>query len=116
MLSMELYMNDNLIEYPDRIKQTCNFTGLVYGKITPTDIDGCIEYKNKAYVFIEVKTGAKEPPFGQKLALERLVRDTAGKNKTSVAIIVEHDKLDCKDDIMVADCLVRSFYLSSDLI
>ena len=32
-----------------------DFTGLRWGKITPTDIDGFVEIRDKAYVFIEVK-------------------------------------------------------------
>ena len=47
------YQNNNrgVIQNRDRKKQIIDFSGLKYGKITPTDIDGLIEYKDKAMMF-----------------------------------------------------------------
>ena len=36
----------------DRLR---DFSGLRYGRITPTDIDAFMEFGNKAFVFIEAK-------------------------------------------------------------
>lgn len=106
-------MNRGEIQHIARAQQINSFKDLQYGKITPTDIDGIIEYKNKAYIFIEVKYGDKDLPFGQRLALERLVKDTA-VNKKSIAIVCEHYIDDTRKQIDVADCNVRELYLSGE--
>lgn len=61
-----------------------------YGKITPTDIDGLIEYQNKAYILLEAKSGDAPTPYGQKLALERMCDDLQ-KIKPTLLIFVHHD-------------------------
>ena len=52
-----IYTDDNRgkILYPERRQQIIDFGGLRYGNSTPTDIDGFIEYKDKARVLIEIK-------------------------------------------------------------
>lgn len=80
------------------------------GKLSATDIDGLIEYKNKAYIFLELKYHGKELPFGQKLALERLVVDTGKAGKYSVALVIDHEVQDTNQNIIVADCYVREVY------
>jgi len=37
------------IEHRDRARQIRDFSNLRYGNITPTDIDGLIEYQNKCF-------------------------------------------------------------------
>lgn len=56
-------------EFATRIK---DFSGLRFGAITPTDIDGFIDFQNKAFVFIEIKYGYHYLLYGQSLALKRL--------------------------------------------
>ena len=97
-------MNRGEIINIERARQINNFKNMRYGKITPTDMDGLIEYHNKAYVFIEVKYGDKDLPFGQRLALERLVKDTSSKDKQSIAIVCEHQVDNTENQIDVADC------------
>ena len=64
------------INNPDRMKQLIDFKGLgVDGYIYPTDIDGLLEYKDSEYIIFEVKYGNAEVPFGQKLAIQRMVDD-----------------------------------------
>lgn len=99
------------ILYTERMKQLIDFNGMDYGKIYPTDIDGMIEYKNIAYLYYEVKYGNKEVPFGQKLALERLVEDARKVGKKAIAIVAEHDIEDVKANVILADCNVREVYL-----
>lgn len=106
-------MPRGLIQNMARFKQVISFENMKFGTITPTDIDGAIEYKNKAYIFIEVKYRDKELPFGQRLALERLVQDT-GVRKKSLAIICEHNIENEEDSIIIADCIVRELYLSEE--
>ena len=99
------------ILHPDRARQINDFSGLLYGKITPTDLDGVIEYHGKAYVFLEIKYDNTELPLGQKIAIERLVKDTSNGGKKSIAIIAEHNVFNTKENIPVAECDVRQVYL-----
>lgn len=73
-----------------RATQARDFSGLLFGKITPTDIDALIEYKDKKYVLIEAKFGDTQVPFGQNLALERLCDDLQ-KIKPTLLIIARHN-------------------------
>ena len=100
-----------IIENPARKRQILRFNNLTYGTITPTDLDGVIEYKNRAYVFFEIKYRGAQVKYGQKLALERLVKDSAANDKKSVAIIADHYVDDCATDVDAADCKVREIFL-----
>lgn len=99
------------ISHKKRFKQSILFKGLNHGKLYPTDLDGLLEYKNKGYIFFEVKGKEAEVKTGQKIALERLVKDT-GENKLSVAVIMDHEVTDPEDDIILKDCTVREIYTS----
>ena len=97
------------IRHKKRAKQIIDFKGLIDGKMMPTDIDAVIEYKNKAYVFIEVKHIEAKLPFGQKLALERLVKDTEKAGKKSIAFVVVHEtKAD--EDVDLGECNIRRYF------
>lgn len=99
-----------VIKNVTRKQQINDFSGLLFGKITPTDLDGIIEYHNKAYIFFEIKYGDVELLYGQKLCLERLVRDTVKSGKHAVALILEHNIHDTSQSVPVADCSVREIY------
>lgn len=104
-------LNDRgVIRYIERAQQINDFSGLRYGNITPTDIDGLIEYRNKAYIFFEIKYMEAELPFGQRLAMERMVCDTSAKGKRSIALIAEHGVHDVNKSVPVAQCQVREYY------
>ena len=94
----------------DRSRQINDFTGLKYGNITPTDIDGLIEYHNKAYVFIEMKYGNTKLPDGQKWALERLNNDLTKSGKPTITIIGTHQEANPEKDINVANTSVKKYY------
>lgn len=70
--------------------QVRDFRNLRFGNITPTDIDGAIEYHNKAYVYIEVKYINSEVPYGQRLFLERQCDDMSVV-KPAISIISFHN-------------------------
>jgi hypothetical protein len=76
------------VTYKARAQQGRDFTGLRYGNITPTDIDGVIEYHNKCYVFYEAKH-ENAPPMsdGQRMALERICDDL---KKPSLLVLCKH--------------------------
>lgn len=103
-----------VIENPARAQQINDFSGLLYGKITPTDIDGLIEYQDKAYVFIEVKYNGKDLPNGQRLAIKRLVDDTSKQGKVAIALVVNHEVADTSASVPVASCAVRELYYSKE--
>jgi len=98
------------IEHRERAKQLIDFGGLRFGKITPTDIDGMIEYKGKAFVYYELKYLNAPVPFGQKIAFEQSVKSHIEAGQQAIVMIVEHEVHDCDEDIMANDCLVREFY------
>lgn len=82
------------------------FVGLKYGKITPTDIDGFLDFKNKLFVVIEIKHGTGPVPFGQKLAIERIVDNLSNiAGKKAIGIIGRHNS---PEDIIVGDCWVSA--------
>jgi hypothetical protein len=89
-------------------RQLILFNGMSYGKLMPTDIDAMIEYKDKAFIFIEVKhINFKELPTGQRIALERLVLAGLGNNKRAVAIVATHNT---EADIILKDCPVDRIF------
>lgn len=93
----------------ERARQIRDYSGLRFGKITPTDIDGLLDFRNKLFVYIEIKLIGAELPYGQKLALERQC-DAArkpGSRKTAV-LIIEHDTAP-EEDIDAASCPVREY-------
>jgi len=89
---------------PERAKQLRDFSGLRFGNITPTDIDGLIEYKNWGYVVIELKYKSEHLPDGQKLALERLCDDLYSSGKETIGIFAKHSEYNCDIPIDVANC------------
>jgi hypothetical protein len=68
-----------------------DFTGLQYGKITPTDLDCVLEFGDKVMIFIEAKFQDSDLPFGQRLALTRLCDNCERAGKFSVVLIGRHE-------------------------
>lgn len=106
------------IKYPSRMKQLIDFEGMCsdddFGRIMPMDIDGLIEFKDNGYMFYEVKYKDAETPLGQRIALERLVKDTSLGGKKCVAIIVEHSIGDTDENVILSNCMVREIYTSTN--
>lgn len=93
----------------NRARQIRDFSGLLFGKITPTDIDGLIEYHGKAYIIIELKLGNAGLPDGQRLALERLADDLTRASKPTLFIVAMHNVINPDDDIDVARAIVAEY-------
>lgn len=76
-----------------------DFSGLCWKRITPTDIDGFVEFQDRLFVFIEGKSRGALLKGGQRLAIERLCdachNEQAGRY--SIAFVVSHDGSDCFD-------------------
>lgn len=83
-----------------------NFSGMRWGNITPTDLDGMMEYRNICYVYIETKYKNAELPFGQRLALERQCDDMS-KVKPALLIVASYEN--DTGDIDVANTTVTEY-------
>lgn len=94
----------------NRAKQIYDYTGLDYGKCSPTDIDGLVEMGNKGYIIIELKRPNAKFPTGQRLALERMIDDFVKVGKTAVLILAENAVDNADLDVVVADCRVLKEY------
>lgn len=62
-----------VIRHRARNLQVNDFRGLRYGKITPTDIDGALDFDGRLFVFVEAKFIGTPIGRGQELFLERVV-------------------------------------------
>ena len=78
--------------------------------LLPTDIDGLIEWRDKAYIIIEVKKEGTPLHRGQKLAIERMVRDFQRLGKEACAILVMHNVFDVQKSVFVAEHRVTAVY------
>ena len=82
------------------------FEGLKWGTITPTDIDGLIDFSGEAFVFIETKRAGSSLPLGQRIALEHLTDLINATGTPCVALVAVHTS---DGDIRVADCEVVEY-------
>jgi hypothetical protein len=95
------------IRFRERATQVVDFKDLRYDLITPTDIDGLIEFQNRCYVLIELKhAGNPSMPYGQRLAFERLANDL---RKPVVILLCVHDT-SADEDIDAAAARVQSVF------
>lgn len=88
-----------------RAGQIKDFSGLRYKNITPTDIDGLLDFANKVFIFFELKCEGTTLLTGQRLALERLTDNLEKAGKHSLTIVATHNT-DPDEDIGVATCRV----------
>jgi hypothetical protein len=95
-----------VIHYRQRSRQIVNFAGLIYGKITPTDIDGAIDFKNKCAVYIEYKYRDTPIQYGQRIFLERQVQNS---NKPAICIVARHN-MPQERDIDGAQAVVSEYF------
>ncbi len=96
------------IAYHDRAQQINDFHGLLRKRnITPTDIDGMIDYNGKAFIFFEGKYGDKEMDYGQRLAFENLCK---ALNCPYLIIRYNHNVNNTNVDVDVAKQLVIRYY------
>lgn len=93
------------IKFPKRYKQLISYEGLErHRKITPTDIDGFIDYNGNAFLYIEGKHIDKYTScgldYGQKKAIQNLVNSNEKAGHTATGIVFVHD---CThDEIIIA--------------
>lgn len=94
-------------------QQINDFGGLCrHRNITPTDIDGLIDYNGVAYVLMEGKHINAGIPTGQLRAIENMATSLAKGGAMVTAIIYTHD-IQPEQSIYVADCTVKQFFYES---
>jgi len=101
-------MQRGRIYYKKRAAQFNDFSGIRYGKMTPTDIDGHLEYHNELHIFFEGKSKNAPYPFGQRLAQERL-NDDVSRTKPCLTVVYVH-QCPAEIDIPVAKCFIEEYY------
>jgi len=101
------------IQNRERARQLRDFTGLQFGSITPTDVDGFVEFRDKLFVWIEAKLGGQSIPSGQRLALERQCDAVSETGRMAVVLVIDHDTSP-SEDINFASCLVREYRLEQE--
>lgn len=87
-------------------KQLRDFSGLRFGNITPTDIDGFLDFGNKVFIIFELKYGNSQLVYGQNLALERLCDASQQAEKQTYLIIAKHET---NEDIDAASCRIIKY-------
>lgn len=102
--------NRGKYQYIKRAKQLVEFEGLKYGNGTPTDVDGLIEWRDKAFIFFELKYRDAKLPTGQRKALERLVDDLAKAGKQAVLFVASHNVDDTSQAVKAANATVTGVY------
>lgn len=101
--------NRGQIQYHKRIHQVIDFTGLRVGTITPTDIDGYVDYHNKAAIVFEYKHENATLSDGQRIALERIINNFQRAGKIAVLFLCRHNQPPY-EDIKGADAIVERIY------
>lgn len=88
-------------------QQIADFSGLTFGKITPTDLDAFMDFNNKLFVFVETKFNNAPLKYGQRLALERLCDACHNPpHRYAVAFVTSHQS---NGDIDFANTTVMQF-------
>lgn len=103
-------MTPGEIQYRERAQQLIDFRNMRWNNnITPTDIDGFVDFYGRHFVFIEYKLVGKDLPFGQRLAYEHVAQAVFAANRDVVVFVCEHDT-SIGDDILAHKATVREMY------
>ncbi len=102
-----------VIQNRARKQQIADMSGLRFHKITPTDLDGFIDFDNRLFIFIEGKFIATPVLYGQGLSIDRLCDACSNPPKRySIAIIADHHH-PIDEDIDFANMTVRTIRQNS---
>lgn len=83
-----------------------SFKNMQYGTVTPTDLDGFVEFGNRLFIFFELKHGDAQMPRGQELALVRLC--DAIQHAPAYLLIASHQH-GADEDINAAQAIVTRY-------
>jgi len=96
-----------LIKNRKYIQQIKDFSNLKFlNGISPTDIDGFLDFGGKKFVFIEAKYKTSKLKYGQRLALERLVDSCTDGGIDSIVLVCSHNS---DSDIDVSQAIVNQY-------
>ena len=97
-----------VIQNRARKQQIADMSGLRFQKITPTDLDGFLDFDDRLFVFIEGKFIATPVLLGQQIAIDRLCDACHNApHRYAFAIIADHHH-PSSEDIDFARMTVRS--------
>lgn len=85
-----------------------DYSQLRYGNITPTDVDGLLDFGNRLFVFVELKYGNAQMPYGQQLALTRVVDAIT---TVPAYLLLAHHQTPQGAPIAAHNALVSSYYM-----
>lgn len=90
------------------VGQIIQFGNIRYGKMSGTNIDYFMDFYGIGFIFVEAKFGGGMPPFGQKLALQRICNACSKGGVLSAVVIAGHT---CHNqDIVLAECMATHKY------
>jgi hypothetical protein len=93
---------------PEQAKIMYSFEGIIRRRgITPTDIDGFIEYGGELFIFFEGKCEGVTMLEGQKSAYKSLIDIIGRGGGLAFCFTFEHERL---ENIIVKDQIVRKVY------
>jgi len=102
------------IKYLERYKQLNDFTGLRYQRnITPSDIDGVIDFGGNAFVFLEGKLIGAPAQIGQDILFKNLC-DSIVKSGLQAIVIYYHHNEPPDKIINVSECDVFKKYWNGE--
>lgn len=99
-------LGETMFRNRDYGSQLKDFSNLRWGAISPTDIDGILEFQNRLFIIIETKYQDSPLPTGQRLCLERLCDAIQSDTKTCVLILTSHES---NGDIDMGLTIVRRY-------
>lgn len=93
-----------------RAKQLIDFDEMDCCGASFTDIDFCVEFKNRLWVLGEVKGKGVTLPHGQRLLMERFIEMAREAGRKAIAVVCEHNVRDWHEKILLSDCMIREYY------
>lgn len=87
------------IRNPERASQHVDYRGLRWGRITPTNIDGLLDFGARFFFFVELKLRGAPFALGQRLALANVRAAIVDGGKRCVVLVAEHDQADPRTPI-----------------
>ncbi len=82
---------------------------VIHRDISPTDIDGLVDLKGNAFVYLEGKLIDAELPRGQRLALENVCKSHEKAMHPTIAIVYTHN-VPRDQDVIVKDQFVKEVF------
>jgi len=99
------------IHHLERYKQLIDYSGMQrHRRITPTDIDGFIDYAGNAFVYLDAKLEGKDLSTGQRIAYEHIVNSHSKAKNVACAIIFRHN-VPADEMILAHEKYVDTYYL-----